>query len=112
LPTIRVIAPALEIPLEEATLDSVLLIINEALSNAVRHASADLITLEGALEGNQLRVTIRDNGKGFDLRYLQPSDTGGLGIPNMKRRAELLTGYLDMRSYESGTTVELTVPIK
>ncbi len=106
---IQVKAPQAEIALEETALESVLLIVNEALSNAIRHAKATEFSLEGEIRGNLLIIAIRDNGQGFDPLNLPVSDTGGLGIPNMRWRMEALGGKLEIVSGTHGTLVRLVI---
>jgi len=84
-------------------------IAQEALSNVVRHAGASHAVVEVALVGRELRISVRDDGRGFD-----PSSAPGgghLGLLGMRERAELLGGWLAVRSAPgAGTTVEATLP--
>ena len=65
--------------------------------------------------GETLVVTVRDNGKGFDLKAVEASydQRGSLGLVNMRERAELIGGNLEIDSkIGRGTTVTLAVPMK
>jgi two-component system sensor histidine kinase UhpB len=80
----------------------------EALSNIARHAGAD--TVEVAVTGcdaGQVRVTITDDGAGFDPGRLRD---GCCGLAGMRERAILAGGRLDVRTAPgAGTTIELTL---
>ncbi|MGE0544567.1 MAG: GAF domain-containing protein [Dehalococcoidia bacterium] len=87
-------------------------IIQEALTNTAKHAAATLVEIELRGEGTHLIVTVRDNGKGFDLDETLASRERGLGLFGMQERAQLTGGYLDLRSEPgAGTTVTLVVPL-
>jgi len=97
-------------PFPPATFESICLIINEALSNAVRHAQATQIIITADVTDNNFNVIIQDNGKGFDLEQTQES---GLGLANMHRRARFYGGIVQVdTSIGKGTTLEITIPIK
>lgn len=85
----------------------VLAINNEALANVIRHSRAQHAVVELSNEPGKLRLTIRDDGKGFD----QSNGKNGYGLRNMRDRARLLGGELNIDSQPgSGTTVVLTAP--
>ena len=79
-------------------------VVQEALSNAVRHGGASsLQVLAGAAEGATV-VRVTDDGDGFDPH--RPTD--GLGLTGMRERARLAGGRVDVRSATgAGTVVEL-----
>lgn len=83
-------------------------IVQEALTNAVRSADATSIDVSLDDVGGVLRLSIRDDGRGFDPDAVPL----GLGLLGMKERAELLNGKLEITSAAGvGTTVELRVPL-
>jgi signal transduction histidine kinase len=82
-------------------------IVQEAISNAVRHGRAHRIVISLALQGEHLRLAIRDDGVGLGLRDEQRE---GLGLSIMKHRAEQLGGALDIQPNRGGTTVVCSVP--
>ncbi|MFE8070316.1 PAS domain S-box protein [Marinobacteraceae bacterium S3BR75-40.1] len=85
-------------------------IIQESVTNVVRHASAQVLTIDLAPtpEGHALRITILDDGCGFDLQAVDES----LGLVNMRERAELAGGHLAIRSTPGmGTEVQVVLPI-
>ena len=88
----------------------VLRIIQEAVTNTLRHASAERVevsvTSSGADRG-QFRLRICDDGQG--LSPLMPS--GGRGIKNIKSRAKELGAEISIEGTHSGTKVDLTIPL-
>jgi len=82
-------------------------IIQEAVSNAVKHASASAIDVYLHYQPEKLNVVIADNGKGFDTGERCKS---GIGLNNMHVRAELLKGKLEVVSEKNkGTTITLSI---
>jgi ligand-binding sensor domain-containing protein/signal transduction histidine kinase len=91
--------------------DEVYRIASEALRNAFRHAQARRIQVGIRYDERQLRLRVRDDGKGIDPKVLDEGRSGHFGLPGMRERAELIRGRLTVESeLESGTEVELTVP--
>jgi signal transduction histidine kinase len=84
----------------------------EAVRNAFRHAQAGWIEVEIRYAQRQLRLRVRDNGKGIDPKVLGAGGCDGhYGLPGMQERAKLVWGKLALRSeLNSGTEVELTIP--
>jgi signal transduction histidine kinase/ligand-binding sensor domain-containing protein len=84
----------------------------EALRNAFWHANAQHVEMEIWYEERQLRVRVRDDGKGIDPKVL--GDDGRekhYGLPGMRERASLLGGKLAVYGQrDAGTEVELIIP--
>jgi signal transduction histidine kinase len=88
---------------------AVLRIVQEALANAVKHARPDEIVLTLAREGDQVTVTVRDDGAGFNPA--DPDTRHGLGLRLMRERAAEVGGALAVESAPGrGTTVEVSLP--
>ena len=90
-------------------------IIQESLNNIVKHAASQKIIIYLRYRPEELVLSIRDDGKGFDLTPLsEPSNFNasfGLGIKNMHNRARLIgAGFLISSTLEEGTCVMITVP--
>jgi signal transduction histidine kinase len=84
-------------------------IVQEAVSNAARHASARTIQVEFTATGGKLAVRIVDDGVGFDPRA---SVHAGLGLAGMKERAIVLRSRLSISSRAGrGTRISLFVPL-
>jgi signal transduction histidine kinase len=92
--------------------DEVYRIASEAVRNAFRHSRAGRIDVEICYDERQLRVRIRDNGKGIDPKILEAGGrVGHHGLPGMRERAQLVGGKLAVWSeVEAGAEVELTIP--
>lgn len=90
------------------------LIFKECLNNLVKHSACDTAEIEFRLAGENLIVSVRDNGKGFEEDAVNGNENrGGNGLPNMKRRAANLGGSFEILSeIGKGTTAVLCVPVK
>lgn len=88
-------------------------IVQEALTNAAKHAKATEVTLSVEAEAGQLRVEIADNGRGFEPeRAREFLRIGRVGLASMRERTELASGTFMVRSSPgSGTTVVATLPL-
>ena len=86
-------------------------IAQEAITNAVRHANATRIDVELARENGNLRLQVRDNGRGFDADSVQ-AQAVGLGLIGIKERAALVGGRTKIvSSPNKGTTIEILLPL-
>jgi len=94
------------------TRDEVYRIACEALRNCFQHAQARHVEVEVRYDARQLRLRIRDNGKGIDPQILCTDGLSGhYGLRGMRERAQSLGGELTIWSeVNSGTEIDLTVP--
>jgi len=84
-------------------------IVEEALSNAGRHADPTLVRVEARVASDVLLVTVRDNGRGFDTHAVPP---GRFGLAGMRERAALIGGQLAIDSQPlDGTRLSLRVAL-
>ena len=92
--------------------DEIYRIGNEALRNAFRHAEAKQIEVELRYDERQLRLRIRDDGKGIDPQFLTAEGRERhFGLHGMRERAKLIGGKLTVWTAPgSGTEIELSVP--
>jgi two-component system NarL family sensor kinase len=86
-------------------------ITQESLSNVIRHSKSKQAWVQIALEAHCLRLSIRDEGRGFDQAAHARSTPSGVGIEGMKGRLRSLGGNLDVRSGADGTEVVASVPL-
>ncbi len=92
--------------------DEIYRIACETLRNAFKHASAAQIEVELRYDERQLRLRVRDDGKGIDPQFLtEEGRAGHYGLHGMRERAKLMGGKLTVWSaLDSGAEVELSVP--
>jgi signal transduction histidine kinase/ligand-binding sensor domain-containing protein len=92
--------------------DEIYRVASEALRNAFRHAQAKQIEVEFRYDERQLRLRVRDDGKGIDATFLAAEGRAGhFGLHGMRERAKLMGGKLTVwTAAESGTEIELIIP--
>ena len=82
----------------------------EALTNVLKHAQADHVRLTLEVDSEKVRLTIADNGRGFDAQTRLGHASEGLGLLIMQERLRALNGALCIRSAPgAGTSVIATV---
>ncbi len=88
--------------------EQLLRVSQQALTNVLQHAQAHNIQVELAFAAQQVRLVIKDDGRGLDYA----SKNGyGFGLTGMRQRAEQIGGHLTVTSLLGrGTTVTMTVP--
>jgi PAS domain S-box-containing protein len=83
----------------------------EALNNLVRYARAKKVMVDLQILSDWVILDIRDNGVGFEVEFVENS--GGMGIHNMKQRAQRLGGRLDVSSSPgAGTHIKAEIPLQ
>jgi signal transduction histidine kinase len=88
-------------------------IVQEAIHNTIKHADAKKIELSVYFYDHDMSITVKDNGKGFDLSPLHDAADGsfGLGLRNMNNRATLIGAKFLMESEPGkGTSVTIRLP--
>jgi signal transduction histidine kinase/ligand-binding sensor domain-containing protein len=91
--------------------DDIYRIAREALRNAFRHAQASQIEAEVKYGARELRVRIRDDGRGIDPQHLNAGRARHWGLTNMRERAQQIGSELSLWSeVGAGTEVELRIP--
>lgn len=97
--------------LRDAVREHVYRIGREALFNAFRHARARNIEVEIEYSPRRLRVVVRDDGHGIDMRLVQSERDKHWGLLGMRERADRIGAKLRIWSrHAAGTEVELSVP--
>jgi signal transduction histidine kinase len=87
-------------------------IVEEALTNVMRHASARSVTISLNHSGDTLTVIIEDDGAGFEPEHRALTPGSGMGLLCMEERARLLDGSLEIESAPGrGAMVRATVPV-
>ena len=86
---------------------AIYLISKEAINNAVKYANCSTIIYELGLINNCIRLTIRDNGEGFE----EQSDNEGNGLRNIRARALEIKANIEIKSQPgNGTVIQLQLP--
>ncbi|MGI5428734.1 sensor histidine kinase [Streptomyces sp. CA-179760] len=99
--------------LHEEIAATLLRIVQEALSNTMRHAAAGRVGVTLSFLGDEVILDIRDDGRGFDpLAVPERTRAGGFGLDGMRARAERVAGSLTVESEPGhGTAVSARVPL-
>lgn len=85
-------------------------IVSELLNNVMKHSNASKAKLSLEELGNQLHVTIEDNGKGFDAKNISKSN--GFGITQILARVKNMNGEMKINSkLEQGTKIDIKVDV-
>lgn len=87
-------------------------ICQEALNNIVRHSGANEASIDIYNRESHLLMVIQDNGRGFDVARIAQT-MSGTGLLNIRERAELLGGNVQIESHaENGTELIIEIPLK
>ncbi|MBN1373315.1 MAG: HAMP domain-containing protein [Anaerolineaceae bacterium] len=95
-----------DLPLAEEVEQALFRVTQEALSNISRHSRANAASLDLVAENGRARLTIIDNGQGFDPLHPQR----GLGLQSMQERLHAVGGSLHIESGSAGTRLEAVAP--
>jgi signal transduction histidine kinase len=85
-------------------------VLQEALGNAIRHSGSQRFEVFLTHNSNEIHLTVRDSGRGFDADDAMRGP--GLGLTSMKERVALVDGELSIESQpQTGTMVDVRVPL-
>lgn len=88
-------------------------VVQEALTNAAKHAAATAIVVTLHHRSNRLLVSVRDNGRGYDTLSRPEDQPGHYGLRQMRERLLAIGGRLVIQSHlEAGTTVQAIIPVQ
>jgi signal transduction histidine kinase len=100
-----------ERPVSSVVKTALFRIVQEALTNVIKHAQADSVTITLTFTRHVIKVRVTDNGRGFE-----PQTTGAVkrktwGLQNMEERASLLGGDFNIHSSPGeGVRIEVSIP--
>lgn len=98
-------------PLPSRTVHHLRMIAQESVTNAVKHASAGTIEIGLACLGDGLRLTVRDDGRGFDTEKETSGQAGHFGCMGMRERCRKIGASIAWSSPAGGgSLVEVTLP--
>jgi PAS domain S-box-containing protein len=84
-------------------------VVQEALHNVAKHSRAARVDVTLAAEGNDLILTVADDGVGFDMKKVR--NTAGLGMISMRERMQLIGGEFHVTSQpDGGTKIQARAP--
>ena len=84
-------------------------IIQELITNSLKHAEATEIDVQISFQNDSLQVTVEDDGKGFDKREVS---TKGIGLSNIESRIQYLHASVDFISNDRGTSYTFEIDTK
>ncbi|SET04238.1 sensor histidine kinase [Paenibacillus sp. NFR01] len=96
--------------LSRVTMEHLLHIIKESLTNIARHAKAEKVWISMSTDRDQLSIEIMDDGAGFNVDLIG-KDAGHYGLLGIQERARLIGGELNVSSNSGGTSVTLRLPL-
>ncbi|MBU2506954.1 MAG: PAS domain S-box protein [Bacteroidetes bacterium] len=100
-----------EIDLDKKRSTAIFRILQETLTNIIKHAKASRVEISFNKKNGTLLLEINDNGKGFSLKDVD--DTKSMGIIGMRERVAVFGGELEISSQvKKGTKVIVSIPIK
>jgi signal transduction histidine kinase len=96
--------------LDQTTSITVYRIVQELISNTLKHAGAQTAIVQVSASDRHLSVTVEDDGKGFDTSIIKRAQ--GIGWSNIQHRVNFLKGKLDVDSHPGkGTSVQIEFEI-
>ena len=113
IPLIEIRVEGKERRLERRTEFHLMRVVQEAITNAVKHAEASLIEATFTFAENSLRIDVEDDGKGFDATQPSSSESTKFGMLGIRERLNKIQGEMSIKSQiGEGTTVTITVSEK
>jgi len=99
--------------LSESDQTVVLRIVQEALQNIRKHATAETVSVATRIEGSEWILEVRDDGRGFDVGSMAARGRRNFGLQFMRERAELIGARFEVGSRPNGgTIVTLAIPLQ
>ncbi|NNT72739.1 sensor histidine kinase [Flavobacterium sp. IMCC34852] len=96
--------------LENALEVTLFRMIQEILTNTIKHAQATEITISLTQDDDTINILIEDNGKGFNPKAIDKKE--GMGLSNIEKKVEQLNGTFNIDSFEGkGTTIIIDIPL-
>ncbi|ASS69312.1 sensor histidine kinase [Paenibacillus sp. RUD330] len=102
-----------EIRLPSAMEAGIYRLVQEAFTNALKHASASFVSLELTYQSQMVKISVQDNGSGFDTELIQSRAkiNQHFGLMGMRERVELLEGRMELESASGqGTRITIHIP--
>ncbi|WP_259368489.1 cache domain-containing protein [Colwellia sp. BRX10-4] len=85
-------------------------IVQESLTNIVKHAKAEHVEISLSIDKNWLKLIIADDGRGFDISSVSEVSESGIGLRNLAERVEYHLGEFTIVSSSKGTVITTKIP--
>lgn len=109
--TIHYQSIGMENTLDQTTAITLYRIVQELISNTIKHASASSAIVQVSKSNNTIHATVEDNGTGFDTKIIN-REAGGIGWKNIQSRLSYLKGKADISSEKGkGTSVVIEIQV-
>ena len=95
--------------LDDLTAQAVLSMLRELTSNAVNHGNASSVRIAGDLTDGTLRLSVTDDGCGFNPASLPAQESGHFGLVGIRERLHRLGGDLEIQSTDRGTRAVISL---
>lgn len=86
-------------------------IVTELINNTIKHANASEVEVQLEASNQKLRLTYRDNGRGFDLQQAIDKDDGHMGVKNIISRVRTMGGIFNFRNTSPGILITISVDL-
>ena len=87
-------------------------VVQEALQNVRKHGGASSVIVASVIDGEDWVLTVRDDGRGFDVGAVAARGRRNFGLQFMQERAELIGAHFEVQSRpDGGTIVRLAIPM-
>jgi signal transduction histidine kinase len=91
----------------EQTALSLYRVIQELLTNTIKHANANQVLVKCFEENNNSIITYQDDGKGIDIAAGQKY---GMGMQNIEARLRMIQGHYELPAVTKGFFIKITIP--
>lgn len=106
----KVFVPKKKLNLDDKTAITLFRVAQESLTNISKHAQATEATVSLKIQGDQIQLSVRDNGKGFDQKKY--SKSGSYGLAGMEERVLMIGGrHAILSTPDKGTSICITLPL-
>ena len=107
---IEVMDDGMDMRLENTLEITLFRIIQELITNIIKHANATEATIHLTNRGDTLNIMVEDNGMGFDTGQIKPRE--GMGLYSIQKRVEFLGGEVTIESVKNnGTSIIIDIPL-
>lgn len=109
--TLKINNDLLDVKISSPDKDLIILrLLQEIINNIIKHAQATSIQIDTCLKNDNLLLTVKENGVGFDYNEAK-NKKSGMGLASIQKRIEMIKGKIDVNSaIEKGTSIFIEIP--